>query len=89
MWLCKYLMIIKFVCVFSIFSLRIYNPRIWLSKHSNSNHQLLPTAAEPNTQILISQLLHIASFSEKLLKKRIKQALYYIKTNNIFTNCYS
>jgi hypothetical protein len=36
-----------FICF--LFSIRIYNLIICVSKHPNSTHQLLSTAAEPNT----------------------------------------
>jgi hypothetical protein len=56
-------------------SLRIYYFKICVSKHPDSNHQLLPTAAEPNTHIFSvslshSQLFFTASFSEKLIRKK-------------------
>jgi hypothetical protein len=57
------------LCVF-LFSLRIYNLRIYVSKHTDSIHQLLPTTAEPNTQILLSQLLPTDNFLEKLIRKK-------------------
>jgi hypothetical protein len=55
-------LISKFVCPF-YFSGRIYDFIIWLSKHLDFNHRLLPTAAEPNTQILLSQLFPTAMLS--------------------------
>jgi hypothetical protein len=81
--------LLVFVCF--LFSIRIYNLRIYVSKHPNSIHQLLLTAAEPNTQILLSQLLPTDNFLEKLIRKksRTKKALVSWNTWDLLSICLS
>jgi hypothetical protein len=57
----------------SFFQKKINNLRICVSKHLDSNHQLLSTAGEPNTQILTISFSPQPAFTHSQLFRKAGQ----------------